>query len=195
MFAIAAAVRILQHGRTVDFAVLGLCSSLTACFELPAAQLTALAACLAATRSRTAALTAFLPPLHSPSHCSSPPITPGRRQLQTVLCHLRIRNLSLHPSRHPQLLDGTTRSRRQHRTTSGLTCSTACSVTTDCCRTCPLLLLAVLGGGLACRQIFPTSPLPAGRHSPHTRRSSSRPSAGCWPSPPPSPPSSHSAST
>ena len=61
MFAVAAAVRMLQSGRTVDFAILGLCSSLTACFELPAAQLTALAACLAVARSRSASLTAFLP--------------------------------------------------------------------------------------------------------------------------------------
>lgn len=61
MFAVAAAVRILQTGRTLDFAILGFCSSLTACFELPAAQLTALAACLAVARSRKATLTAFLP--------------------------------------------------------------------------------------------------------------------------------------
>ncbi|MFN9040245.1 MAG: hypothetical protein ACK5YO_28395, partial [Planctomyces sp.] len=43
------------------FAILGLCSSLTACFELPAAQLTALAACLALARSRKATRTADLP--------------------------------------------------------------------------------------------------------------------------------------
>ena len=61
MFAVAAAVRILQSAQTRDFAILGLCSSLTACFELPAAQLTALAACLALARSRKATLTAFLP--------------------------------------------------------------------------------------------------------------------------------------
>lgn len=61
MFSLAAAVRILQGGNRLDFAVLGFCSSLTACFELPAAQLTVLAALLAVTYSRKLTLQAFLP--------------------------------------------------------------------------------------------------------------------------------------
>lgn len=155
MFAIAAAVRILQHGRTVDFAVLGLCSSLTACFELPAAQLTALAACLAVIRSRTAALTAFLPLAALPVALffaanysvvgSFKPFyaTYGSETYRYI--HRGIPSYWM----EPRDLDASTEPLPvylfhcllgHHGLLSHM----------------PVLLLAVLGGGLACRQIFPT---------------------------------------